>query len=160
MTDTDVLDSGEGGGMAAAGWYPVEDGKARYWDGAAWTDESVDCPKRGLLSFSDHEVAALAHIGQVLLGMMTLFGGCLVPLVVLVTRGRRSAFVRRAALASLIIWATGIVILIGVVWLLARDFLHSSFWFIVVPYIAWVLTAVVGAVKAGGGNDFLVRQTP
>lgn len=28
--------------QAAAGWYPVDDGRLRYWDGAAWTDQFTE----------------------------------------------------------------------------------------------------------------------
>ncbi|WP_404386504.1 SHOCT domain-containing protein [Knoellia locipacati] len=32
---------------AAAGWYPVDGGRLRYWDGSAWTEHFSDVPAEG-----------------------------------------------------------------------------------------------------------------
>jgi hypothetical protein len=65
---------------AAAGWYPQEDGRLRYWDGEAWTTRYRDTERRSDLGHTKGAVLAYwkTAVGTVLgivLGiLMGLFG--------------------------------------------------------------------------------------
>ena len=44
MSDFGGEQTGGGNPAAPAGWYPVDGGQQRYWDGAQWTDHTAPLP--------------------------------------------------------------------------------------------------------------------
>ena len=142
------------------GWYPTEQGQ-RYWDGTQWTEHvavpessgsspSATGPRSFMASTSDQQMAMFAHLGQ-LLGYVTGIGGFIVPLVIMLTRGNESPFVRRAAVESLNFWITGfiaavvsavlILVLVGLLLLL-------------VVAVVWFVLPIMAGLAANRGEEY------
>jgi len=82
------------------GWYPADNGTQRYWDGAAWT-EHVSAPATtggvGVVAASTSDetsMAALAHV-------LGIFFAILGPLIIMLTKGEQSRFVKHHAVEAL-----------------------------------------------------------
>lgn len=161
------FDQPGGGGSEAppAGWYPVGDNLVRYWDGEVWTEQTAPAPPGGLqgtmdsvgnqvsaavASVNDQQMAMFAHFGQ-LLGLVSGIGGFLVPLIILLTKGKESPFVRRAAAESLNFWITGI--LASIVAFILIFVLVGIFLFFLVA-IVWLVMPIYAGIKANDGVDY------
>lgn len=154
-----------GGPNPAPGWYPVDEGQVRYWDGQAWTDQiapSVPSSPSDALdpiggqvtatasSINENQMAMFAHLGQ-LVGLISGVGGFVVPLIIMVTKGNESAFVRRAAVESLNFWITGFLATVVSFFLL-----FVLIGFILLPLVAliWFLLPIYAGIKANEGVDY------
>lgn len=148
----------------AAGWYPVEGGMVRYWDGEVWTDRTAPAPPGGdpsaaavgqqltaaVSSVQDQQMALFAHVGQ-LLGLVSGIGGFLVPLIIMFTRGKESDFVRRAAVESLNFWITGILAVIVSFILM---FVLIGFVLLFIVSLFWIVMPIYAGIKAYEGVDY------
>jgi len=47
---------------AAAGWYPIDDGRLRYWDGDAWTEHFHEDPSKSVGPIRQAGVAAVGRL--------------------------------------------------------------------------------------------------
>lgn len=138
----------------APGWYPAPGGQ-RYWDGAQWTEHTAptalgSTPAVALGETEERQIAMFAHLGQ-LLGLISGIGGFVVPLVLMLTKGKESAFVRRAAVESLNFWITGILAMtVSIVLLLILV------GFLLVPVVAliWFALPIYAGIKANEGVDY------
>jgi len=170
VTEQPFLESSGDVPGAAAGWYPVDDGRVRYWDGEVWTDQFAPAPVNtgaagagvpvgsgvggqvagAVSSITDNQMAMFAHVGQ-LLGLVSGIGGFVVPLVILLTKGKESAFVRRAAVESLNFWITGFLATV-VAFLLVFVLIG----FVLLPLVAlgWLIMPIVAGIKANEGVDY------
>lgn len=154
------------------GWYPVDDTQVRYWDGEAWTDQiaprqpqpadpagtgvqgaldSVGAQvSSAVSSVNEKQMAMFAHLGQ-LVGLISGIGGFVVPLIIMVTKGNESAYVRRAAVESLNFWITGLLASI-----VAFMLLFVLIGFILLPLVAliWLILPIYAGIKANEGVDY------
>ncbi len=158
-----------GGANPPPGWYPVDDSQVRYWDGEAWTDQIAPRqPEPGspgspgtldsmggqvtaaVTSINENQMAMFAHLGQ-LLGLISGVGGFVVPLIIMVTKGNESAYVRRAAVESLNFWITGFLASI-----VAFVLLFVLIGFILLPLVAliWLILPIYAGIKANEGVDY------
>ncbi len=151
-------------GVAEAGWYPIGDNLVRYWDGGAWTDQTAPAPPSGaetspsignqvsaaVSSVNDQQMAMFAHFGQ-LLGLVSGIAGFLVPLIIMLTKGKESDFVRRAAVESLNFWITGVLAAIVSFILM---FVLIGFFLIFIVAIVWVVLPIYAGIKANDGVDY------
>ncbi len=101
-------------------------------------------------SVNDQQMAMFAHFGQ-LLGLVSGIGGFLVPLIILLTKGKESPFVRRAAAESLNFWITGI--LASIVAFILIFVLVGIFLFFLVA-IVWLVMPIYAGIKANDGVDY------
>ncbi len=148
----------------AAGWYPAGDDLVRYWDGEVWTEQTAPAPPCGAgsmqavggqvssaaSSISDQQMAMFAHFGQ-LLGLVSGIGGFLVPLIIMLTKGRESDFVRRASVESLNFWITGL--LASIVAFILIFVLVGIFLFFIVA-VVWLVMPIYAGIKANDGVDY------
>ena len=151
------------------GWYPIEGGQVRYWNGEAWTDQiapaSPGQPTGGLVgaldsvgdqasaavsSVNENQMAMFAHIGQ-LLGLVSGIGGFVVPLIIMVTKGNESPFVRRAAVESLNFWITG---LLASVVAFVLVFVLIGFFLLPLVALTWLILPIYAGIKANEGVDY------
>ncbi len=148
------------------GWYPVDGGQTRYWDGEAWTDQIMPSPpgtgapgtfdsvgaqvSSAVSSIDENQMAMFAHLGQ-LVGLISGVGGFVVPLIIMVTKGNESTFVRRAAVESLNFWITGLLASI-----VAFVLVFVLIGFILLPLVAlvWLILPVYAGIKANEGVDY------
>jgi len=148
------------------GWYPVDDGQSRYWDGEAWTDQIAPRPPEGgvagapdsvgrqvttaVSSINENQMAMFAHLGQ-LAGLISGVGGFVVPLIIMITKGNESAFVRRAAVESLNFWITGFIAAA-----VAFVLLFVLIGFILLPLVGlvWLVLPIYAGIKANEGVDY------
>lgn len=157
-----------GGTNPPPGWYPVDGGQTRYWDGEAWTDQIAPAPPVGapagagatdsiggqvtaaVSSINENQMAMFAHLGQ-LAGLISGVGGFVVPLIIMVTKGNESPFVRRAAVESLNFWITGLLASI-----VAFVLLFVLIGFILLPLVAliWLVLPIYAGIKANEGVDY------
>lgn len=157
--------SGGTGDTPAAGWYPIGDNMLRYWDGEVWTDQTAPAPAAGaaatagsvgsqvsaaVTSINDHQMAMFAHVGQ-LLGLVSGIGGFLVPLIIMLTKGKESDFVRRAAVESLNFWITGLIA--GFIAFILVFVLIGFFLMFIVAAI-WLILPIYAGIKANDGVDY------
>lgn len=138
----------------AAGWYPAPGGQ-RYWDGAQWTEHTAPAaagssPAVALGQTDERQLAMFAHLGQ-LLGLISGIGGFLVPLILMLTKGKESPFVRQAAVESLNFWITGILAMI-----VSFVLLLILVGFILIPVVAiiWFALPIYAGIKANEGVDY------
>lgn len=154
-----------GGTNPPPGWYPVDGGQTRYWDGEAWTDQIAPAPPGGptgtldsignqvstaVSSINENQMAMFAHLGQ-LLGLVSGVGGFVVPLIIMITKGNESPFVRRAAVESLNFWITGLLASV-----VAFVLLFVLIGFILLPLVAlvWLILPIYAGIKANEGVDY------
>lgn len=130
---------------APAGWYPTPDGAMRYWDGVAWTEAVAPPPPPQCYGAVNdaNQMAMLAHLGQLLT--------FIVPLVILLTRGKESDFVRRAAIESLNFWITGFFAAV-VAFLLV--FVLIGFLLLPIVGLVWLVMPIVAGLQANQGVDY------
>lgn len=104
----------------------------------------------GVLSADERQMAMFAHLGQ-LLGAVSGIGGFLVPLIILLTKGKESDFVRRAAIESLNFWITGFVATF-----VAALTLLLLVGFVLLPLVllAWFVMPIVAGIKVNDGTDY------
>ncbi len=139
----------------APGWYPAPGGQ-RYWDGEQWTEHTAPAAAAGLpasvgmTQADEKQMAMFAHLGQ-LLGLLAGVGGFVAPLVIMLTKGKESAFVRKAAVESLNFWITGILAAI-----VSFALILVLVGFILVPLVAllWIIFPIIAGVKANEGVDY------
>ncbi|MDH3300535.1 MAG: DUF4870 domain-containing protein [Acidimicrobiia bacterium] len=145
-----------GGTNPPPGWYPIDGGQTRYWDGEAWTDQIAPAQPVGgqvtaaVSSINENQMAMFAHLGQ-LVGLISGVGGFVVPLIIMVTKGNESPFVRRAAVESLNFWITGLLAFI-----VAFVLLFVLIGFILLPLVAliWLILPIYAGIKANEGVDY------
>ncbi len=139
-----------------AGWYPAPGGQ-RYWDGKQWTEHTAPAPVPAtgyavapLGAAEERQFAMFAHLGQ-LLGLVTGIGGFVVPLILMLTKGKESDFVRRAAVESLNFWITGIIA--GIV---AFVLLFVLIGIVLLPLVGiiWLALPIYAGIKANEGIDY------
>lgn len=134
------------------GWYPDASGQQRYWDGAAWTEHLAPAAPavvggigQALTTASttdETSMGALAHV----LGIFFAFVG---PLIILLTKGDQSTFVKHHAIEALNFSIT--VALAGFVSALSMLVLIGFLLFPIVVIGALVLH-VMAAVAASRGE--------
>ena len=148
------------------GWYPANSDEVRYWDGEAWTDQVAPSPPDGgvagaldsvggqvsaaVSSVNEKQMAMFAHLGQ-LLGLVSGIGGFLVPLIIMVTKGNESPFVRRAAVESLNFWITGLIASV-----IAFALIFVLIGLVLLPLVAliWLIMPIYAGIKANDGVDY------
>lgn len=104
------------------------------------------------LSSDERTWAMLAHLGCLLIGLVT--GGALAwlaPLIVMVTKGNESPFVRRHAVESLNFQITQFIVAV-VCWLLA--FVLIGFVLLLVQAVFWLIVVIMASVAANGGQEY------
>jgi len=95
-------------------------------------------------------MAMFAHLGQ-LLGVVSGIGGFLVPLVILLTKGKENDYVRRAAIESLNFWITGFIATF-----VAALTLLILVGFVLLPIVllAWFVFPIIAGIKCNDGVDY------
>ncbi|MEE9415917.1 MAG: DUF4870 domain-containing protein [Acidimicrobiales bacterium] len=139
-----------------AGWYPAPGGQ-RYWDGAQWTDHvapaaglSVPETSVGISNVEERQMAMFAHLGQ-LLGLVTGIGGFVAPLIIMLTKGKESNFVRAAAVESLNFWITGLIAgIISFILILAL----VGIFLLPIVGLVWLGLPIYAGIKANEGVDY------
>lgn len=150
---------------AAPGWYPLDGGGQRWWDGQQWTDHVAPPPSpappppprqptsamTGVASPDERSMATLAHV----LGIFASFLG---PLVIYLVRRDDSPFVRAhaaealnfsisMAIYAIVLGVAGallLIVVVGVVFLLLLPVLG----------IAAVVLHIVAAMAANRGEAY------
>ncbi len=138
----------------AAGWYPAPGGQ-RYWDGQQWTEHTAPpvegYPHPATMGQADErQMAMFAHLGQ-LVGVVSGIGGFVPPLIIMLTKGKESPFVRRAAVESLNFWITGLIA--GIISFVLILLLVGI---ILLPLVAliWFAFPIYAGIKANEGVDY------
>ncbi|MGE3289249.1 MAG: DUF4870 domain-containing protein [Pseudonocardia sp.] len=119
------------------------------------TGPSVPPPPAGGpygLSSDERLWAMLAHLGCLIIGLITGgFLAWLAPLIVMLTKGNESAFVRRHAVESLnfqitmiIVWAVAVVL----------TFVLIGFFVLLAQAVFWLIVVIMASVAANNGQEY------
>jgi len=135
------------------GWYPVDGGQQRYWDGEAWTDAvapgaPIPAPTPGAVatrsSADETTMATLIHV-------TALFTGIFGPLIIWLLRRDQSEFVdhhgREAINFQITLYIAAFVSFILI-------FVLIGFAFLLLIFIAQFLFPILAAVSASRGQDY------
>jgi uncharacterized Tic20 family protein len=95
-------------------------------------------------------MAMFAHLGQ-LLGLVTGIGGFVAPLIIMLTKGKESAFVRAAAVESLNFWITGLIAgIISFILILAL----VGIFLLPIVGLVWLGLPIYAGIKANEGVNY------
>ncbi len=127
-------------------------GVQRYWDGEQWTEQTAPlAPTSTAMTVADErQMAMFAHLGQ-LVGYVSGIGGFLVPLILMLTKGKESDFVRRAAVESLNFWITG---LLAAIVSFVAIFVLVGIVMLPIVAIVWFVFPIIAGIKANEGVDY------
>lgn len=132
----------------APGWYPVDNGMVRYWDGTRWTDHLAPAPSSAVTN-DDTTLAVLCHAGGAFLSI-------LVPLIVFLAKGDSSPYVRHHALEALNFHLTvylALFVSIILIFVVIGIFLLLAF------IVAFFVLSVVASVAASRGEWYQYPMT-
>ncbi len=128
------------------GWYDDGTGTQRYWDGAGWTDQATAgyasaVPAVGVSS-DERTMAMLAHI----LGIFISFLG---PLIIYLTKGNESAFVKHNAAEAL-----NFAITVAIAWMVSFVLAFVLIGFLLMPviWIGSIVLHIMGGIAANKGE--------
>lgn len=142
------------------GWYPDGYGQLRWWDGRTWGPPT---PVPGVapgwappryanapvvpgqavpwLTSNERTLALLSHLGR-------LFGGFVVPLIIMLTTGKESAFVRDQAVEAL---NFDITVVLAAICCIPLIFVLIGFLLLPVIFVGSIIFAIIAAIKANQG---------
>jgi uncharacterized Tic20 family protein len=145
-----------------AGWYPVDGGGQRYWDGSAWTEHTAPGPQPvppapapaasaptplqppapGAVTSDDRTMALLIHL-------LTLVSGFIAPLIIWLIKRDQSPFIDHHGKEALNFQIT---LLIG--WFAAMLLLLVLIGLVLMPVllVAQILFPILAAVAANRGE--------
>lgn len=133
------------------GWPPPSEG----WPppaGGPWPQQPAGGPwqQPGATSPEERNWAMAAHIGSMAAGIV-LGLAVLAPLIVMLTKGNESAFVRRHAVESLNFQITALIAAI-VSTILVFAFVGAVLWLVLI--VCWLVFVIMGTVAASNGREF------
>jgi uncharacterized Tic20 family protein len=152
-------DSADHGSVAPPGWYPDQFGQPRWWDGQvwgaagapvsptlAWGPRYANAPVVGgqtipWLADNERTLALFAHLGR-------LFGGFIVPLIIMLTAGKESLFVRDQAVEAL---NFDLSVLLAAFCCIPLLFVLVGFVILPVVLIGSIILAILAGIKAHQG---------
>jgi uncharacterized Tic20 family protein len=140
----------------APGWYPVDGGAQRYWDGSAWTEHIAPGSLQGAVSRPPGDVTSDDKTMALLIHLLTLVSGFLGPLIIWLVKRDDSAFVDHHGkealnfqLTMLLAWFGAFLASLILIGLLA----------IPVLLVAQVLFPILAAVAANRGELYRYPMT-